>query len=292
MPKVRKAVILAAGMGTRLLPATKAVPKPMIPIVDRPLLQYAVEEAAASGIEHVIFVIAEGQESIREHFSAGGRIERVLTEKNDTTWLPVVKQPAELAKFDYVYQDQPLGQAHAVWCAREFLQGEPFALFYPDDLILGDDPCIGQLIRAYDRTGGTIIAVEKVPREEVYQYGVVDPSGEGDPIPLKGLVEKPRVEDAPSDLSIVGRYVLSETILTHIENTPPGKGGERFVTDAIALQIAAGEKVYATPFTGERYDTGRPAGLVIAQVGAALYRKDMADAIREPLAELLRKYVE
>lgn len=274
-------------MGTRLLPATKAVPKPMLPIVDKPLLQYAVEEAVASGIEEVIFVIAEGQDSIREHFSAGGRIERVLAAKNDTTFLPVVREPSEMATFHYVIQDEPLGQAHAVWCAREHLAGEPFALFYPDDLIIGAAPCIGEMIDAYDRTGGTILAVEPVPHEEVYQYGVIAPAGDGDPIPVMAVVEKPPIEEAPSDLAIVGRYVLSETILGHIERTPPGKGGERYVTDAIALQLAAGEPVFARTFSSTRFDTGRPAGLVIAQVGAALMRDDIAEAVRGPIRDLL-----
>lgn len=287
MSRVRKAVILAAGMGTRLLPATKAVPKPMLPIVDKPLLQYAVEEAVASGIEEIIFVIAEGQESIREHFSANGRIERVLAEKNDTTYLGLVRAPSEMATFHYVYQDQPLGQAHAVYCAKDLLEGEPFALFYPDDLIIGDPPCIGELIEAYDQTGGSIMAVEAVPHEDVWQYGVISPAGDGDPIPVMAVVEKPPITEAPSDLAIVGRYILSETILRHIENTPPGKGGERFVTDAIGLQIANGENVYARTFSGARFDTGRPAGLVIAQVGAALLRDDVAPLVRGPLLELL-----
>lgn len=275
-------------MGTRLLPATKAIPKPMLPIVDRPLIQYAVEEAVASGIEEIIFVIAEGQEAIREHFSANGRIERVLAAKGDTTYLGLVRAPDQLATFHYAYQDEPLGQAHAVWCAREFLGDEPFALFYPDDLILGPTPCIGELIDAYNRSGGTIMAVERVPHDEVSQYGVISPGGEGDPIPVSAVVEKPPVDEAPSDLAIVGRYILSETILQHIERTPPGKGGERFVTDSIALQIAAGEPVFARMFSGTRFDTGRPAGLVIAQVGAALMREDVAPLVRAPLLALLQ----
>lgn len=287
MSRVRKAVILAAGMGTRLLPATKAVPKPMLPIVDKPLLQYAVEEAVASGIEEIIFVIAEGQDSIREHFSANGRIERVLAAKNDTNFLGLVRAPSEMATYHYVFQDQPLGQAHAIWCAREYLADEPFALFFPDDLILGDVPAIGEMIAAYDATGGTVMAVEQVPHEEVFQYGVIAPAGEGDPIPVMAVVEKPPVSEAPSDLAIVGRYVLSETILRHIERTPPGKGGERFIADSIALQIAAGEPTFARRFSGARFDTGRPAGLVIAQVGAAMLRPDVAAQVREPLLKLL-----
>ena len=285
-PKVTKAVILAAGIGTRMLPASKAVPKVMLPIVDKPLLQYAVEECVAAGITEIVFVIAEGQESIRDHFSLGGRIEAMVRAKGDVALVEAVTAPARMATFSFVYQETPLGPAHAVLCAREHLEGKPFALIYPDDLILGTS-CIGELVIAYERTARSVVAVQRVPRADIPQYGVVDPSGPGDPIPLRGMVEKPAIEDAPSDLAIVGRYVLSDTILGHIERAPAGKGGEKYITEAMESQIAAGEGAYAATFTGARYDTGRPTGYLVANIAAALRRPDIAAGLRHQAAALL-----
>ncbi len=290
MPPVRKAVILAAGMGTRMLPATKAVPKEMLPIVDKPLLQYAVEEAAAAGIEQVIFVIAEGKEAVREHFGAGGRVAALLRAKGDAAGLALVEGPAQLVRFAYVYQDAPLGQAHAVNCARDLIAGEPFALFFADDLILGPEPCIGELIAAHQATGGSVVGVEEVPAEQIPQYGIVEPAtGEsGNPLRLSGLVEKPRLEDAPSNLGVVGRYVLSATTLDHIERSRPAIAGtEHYITDVLLSQLAAGEPVSAMRFKGVRYDTGRPLGYLVANIAAAFER----EALRQPLAERLRAFL-
>ncbi|MCC6381092.1 MAG: UTP--glucose-1-phosphate uridylyltransferase [Dehalococcoidia bacterium] len=287
MATVSKALILAAGLGTRMLPATKAVPKEMLPIVDRPLIQYAVEEAVAAGIEEVVFVIAEGKEAIREHFGSATRADAHATAKGDADLIDLVRRPAGLARFDWAFQDEPKGIAHAVACARPYLEGEPFALIFPDDLILSRRSCVAQLVEAYEQTQGSVIAVHAVAPEEIPQYGIVDPVGGGNPARLRGVVEKPRVEDAPSTLGIVGRYILSATIFEHIDRIPPGKNGELQITDALMSQIAAGEVVSGLQYEGQRYDTGRPLGYLVAQVAAAMARPELARPARERLALLL-----
>lgn len=287
MSSVSTAVILAAGLGTRMLPATKAVPKELLPIVDRPLIQYCVEEIVAAGIEHVIFVTADGKEAIGEHFAAGGRVERTIREGGNAELADRTREPSCLARFSFVRQDRPLGIAHAVSCARPLLEGQPFALLFPDDLILGATSCTAQLVAAFEQTHGSVIAVEPVADADVPQYGIVDPAGPGNPMPLRGVVEKPRLEDAPSRLGIVGRYILSETIFQHIDRTPPGKNGEIQITDALASQIAAGEPVSAFQFEGDRFDTGRPLGLIVANIAAALRRPDIAPALRPAIQRLL-----
>jgi len=286
---VTTAVILAAGLGTRMLPATKAVPKEMLPLVDRPLVDWCVDEAVAAGITRIVFVIAEGKESILEHFRAGARVETALRETGNQALADSLAAIAAKAEFHAVYQPKQLGIAHAVACAREFIEGRPFALLFPDDVILGRQSCTAQLVAAYEATGGTVIAVEQVADADVPQYGIVDPEGDGNPVRLRRVVEKPRLEEAPSRLGIVGRYVLSETILAHIDATPPGKNGELQITDAIARQIAASEPVSALRFEGRRYDTGRPLGYIVANVAAALARPELAGPLRERLAPLLNE---
>lgn len=288
MPSITKAVILAAGLGTRLLPATKAIPKEMLPIADKPLLQYAVEEAVAAGIDHVVFVTAPGREAVREHFCEGGRTESMARDQGKSDVVAKVLAPARLAHFDFALQERPIGIANAVAQARRFVEGAPFALIFPDDLILGDRPVAGQLIEAYDRAGGgTVIAVQEVAEDEVPQYGIVDPAGPGNPMRLRGLVEKPPIERAPSRYGIVGRYILGASIFEHIDRTPPGANGEYQITDAIASQLAAGEGVFACEYEGQRYDTGRPVGMIVAAVAAALRREDLAPQLRARLAEIL-----
>jgi UTP--glucose-1-phosphate uridylyltransferase len=287
MSSVSTAVILAAGLGTRMLPATKSVPKELLPVVDKPLIQYCVEEIVAAGIEHVVFVTADGKEAIAEHFAPGGRVERTLREGGDAELADRTRAPACLARFSFVRQDRPLGIAHAVSCARSLLEGQPFALLFPDDLILAATSCTAQLRDAFEQTRGSVIAVEPVGDADVSHYGIVDPAGTGNPVRLRGVVEKPRLEDAPSRLGIVGRYILSRTIFEHIDRTPPGKNGEIQITDALASQIAAGEPVSAFQFEGERFDTGRPLGLIVANVAAALRRPDIAPALRSALQQLL-----
>ena len=287
MATVRTAVILAAGLGTRLLPATKAVPKEMLPIVDKPLIQYAVEEAVAAGIERIVFVVAEGKESIKEHFGHTSRAEAHAREHDDREMMAVLDQPAGLARFEYVLQDRPLGIAHAVACARQFVDGEPFALIFPDDLIVAVRPCVAQLVEAYGACGGSVIAVQEVAVADIPQYGIVDPAGGGNPARLRGIVEKPAAEDAPSRLGVVGRYVLSPSIFAHIDRLKPGKNGELQLTDALASQIAAGEPVCAFTYEGKRYDTGRPLGLLVANLAVALGRPGLGEALREQILGLL-----
>lgn len=287
MQSVTTAVVLAAGLGTRMLPATKAIPKEMLPIVDRPLIQYCVEEALDAGITSVVFVIANGKESILEHFQAGARVETAIRETGNQALADSLAEIAHRAAFNAVYQDRQLGIAHAVNCAREFVEGRPFALMFPDDVILGERSCVSQLADAYADTGGSVIAVERVVDVDVPQYGIVDPVEAGNPARLRGVVEKPALADAPSRLGIVGRYVLSETIFEHIDRIPPGKNGELQITDALASQIAAGEPVSAYQFDGRRYDTGRPLGYIVANVAAALQRDDLAEPLTARISTLL-----
>lgn len=287
MGNVKKAVILAGGLGTRMLPASKAVPKEMFAIVDKPLIQYAVEEAVAAGIEEVVIVLAEGKEAIVEHFGLDSRVEAIARARGDAALLARAEAPARLARFHFVRQDEPKGIAHAVACARHLLEGEPFGLMFPDDLILGGTPCLKQLVDAYASCQGSVIAVQEVREEEIPQYGIVDPAEAGNPMRLRGMVEKPSVSEAPSSLGIVGRYVLSPTIFEHIDRIPRGKNDELQITDALASQIRAGEPVCALQYEGRRFDTGRPLGLVVATVAAALARDDMAGPLRSELAALL-----
>ncbi len=284
MANVRKAVVLAAGLGTRMLPATKAVPKELLPIVDTPLIQYVVEEAVGAGIEQVIFVIAPGKEAIAEHFRGGTRAELAALKSGDANMLAAVRRPSELARFEYVMQDEAKGIAHAVACARELVEGEPFALMFPDDLIVSKIPCLGQMIGAYE--GGSMIAVHEVSRAEIPNYGIVDPAEAGNPARLRGIVEKPSANDAPSSLGVVGRYILGPTIFEHIDQLEPGKHGELQITDAFARQIAWGEAVYAFRYEGVRHDTGRPLGYVMANVAVALERDGLGTALRDRLANL------
>jgi len=286
MEKVTSAVILAAGLGTRMLPATKAVPKEMLTVVDKPLLQYAVEEAVDSGIDHIIMVVADGKEAIAEHFGSDSRVEAMARARQDEELLALVQAPSKLARFDYVRQSEPLGIAHAVACAREFVEGRPFALLFPDDLILSDTPVTGQLIEAFDSCGGSIIGVQPVPEAEIPQYGIVDPESSDLLTKVKGMVEKPSIADAPSSLGIVGRYLLSASIFEHIDRIPAGKSGEYQITDALASQVAAGESVCALQYEGRRFDTGRPLGFVAATVAAALARPELREMMLEQLAQL------
>jgi UTP--glucose-1-phosphate uridylyltransferase len=282
---VSKAVILAAGLGTRMLPATKAVPKEMLTVVDRPLIQYAVEECVAAGITDIVFVIADGKEAIREHFGSGGRTEAVVRASGNTALAGALAAHATMASFSWVRQDRPLGIAHAVSCAREQVEGEPFALLFPDDLLLGVRSVVGQLVGAYE--DGSMIAVHEVEERDIPQYGIVDPVDGRNPAQLRGIVEKPAIADAPSRLGVVGRYILGTTIFEHINRLEPGKNGELQLTDALASQIAAGERVSSFRYEGTRYDTGRPLGLILANVGAALERPDLHDDLVSRLRTML-----
>jgi UTP--glucose-1-phosphate uridylyltransferase len=256
----------------------------MLPIVDKPLIQYAVEEAVAGGITDIIFVVADGKEAIEEHFGSGGRLEGALSAAGNAEMLSHVRRPAALARFSYYRQDRPLGIAHALNCAREAVEGEPFALLFPDDLLISARPVVAQMMDAYEDCAGSLLAVQPVAEADVHQYGIVDPDSDGNPARLRGIVEKPSIAEAPSRLGVVGRYIIGPTIFDHIARLKPGKNGELQLTDALASQIAAGECVCAFTYEGTRYDTGRPLGFIVANVGAAMAREDL----RGPLAAQLR----
>ena len=289
MASVRRAVILAAGLGTRMLPATKSVPKEMLPVVDRPIIQYAVEEAVAAGIEEIVLVLAPDRTAVREHFGGGSRIEAVARERGDAALAERVLAPERLAAFTFVEQSEPLGTGHAVQQARPYLEGEPFALLFPDDIILGATPCTSQIAAAYESCGASaVMAVQQVAPEQIPQYGIVDPAEPGNPARLHGIVEKPAASEAPSDLGVVGRYVLGPSIFDQLEHLEPGAGGELQLTDAIAGQIAAGETVCACRFEGRRYDAGRPAGAIAATVAAAIDREEIRADLLAHLTALMR----
>ncbi|MBI1884911.1 MAG: UTP--glucose-1-phosphate uridylyltransferase GalU [Chloroflexi bacterium] len=278
---VRKAVILAAGHGTRFLPATKAQPKEMLPLVDRPVIQYVVEEAVAAGLEQIIMVTASNKRAVEDHFDRDPELERLLAAKGENDRLREVKHLADLAHISFVRQKERLGIGHAVLQARPLVGDEPFALFFPDDIIESDVPAIGQLIQVYERYGHSVLAVQQLPREEVVHYGVITPEPVEERVyNVLGIVEKPRLEEAPSDLTTVGRYVLKPEIFPILARTPPGANGEIQLTDSLGLMLKAGHKIYACQYQGERFDTGRPIGLIKASLALALRRPDLAAELK------------
>lgn len=284
--KVRKAVVLAAGYGTRLLPATKAQPKEALPLVDKPIIQYTVEEAVESGISQIIIVTAMGKRAIEDHFDRSLELEMALREKGDLERLAEVQRVSELANIVYVRQKQQLGIGHAVLQTKDLVGDEPFVLFFPDDVIVSERPVAAQMMSVFEEFAGPVLGVQRVPKEEISQYGIVD----GEPVRegvwrVRSLVEKPEPDDAPSDLGIVGRYVLTPDVFGIIERTPPGKNGEIQITDA--LNTLAGQRsMFAYQFEGKRYDTGRPLGLLQASVELALRRPDIGPKFREYLRKL------
>ncbi len=288
MATVQRAVILAAGLGTRMLPASKSVPKEMLPVVDRPAIQYAVEEAVAAGIEHIVIVLAPDRVSIKEHFGGGSRIEAIARQRMNAKLTAQVLEPEQLANFTFVQQLEPLGTGHAIQQAREQLEEEPFALLFPDDIILGEHSCTAQLIEVYENcNAAAVIAVEPISQKEIPQYGIVDPIGPNNPTQLRGIVEKPSVDTAPSDLGVVGRYVLGPSIFRQFDKLKQGKGGELQFTDALSGQIEEGEAVFAYHFEGQRYDAGRPVGAIAASVAHALDREELREDLLTHLANLL-----
>jgi len=284
--RVRRAVVLAAGYGTRLLPATKAQPKEALPLVDKPIIQYTVEEAAASGLEQVIIVTASSKRAVEDHFDRSLELEQALRQKGDLERLEEIQRISELADILYVRQKQQLGVGHAVLTVRDIVGQEPFVLFFPDDVIIADVPVARQMLDVFEEYGSPVLAVEQVPGADIENYGVVDPEPVRDRlVRVKGLVEKPTPQEAPSDLGIVGRYVLTSDIFAALDATRPGKGKEIQLTDALAL-LLADHPVYAYLFEGRRYDTGRPLGLLKASVEIALRRPDIGPDFRRYLAGL------
>jgi UTP--glucose-1-phosphate uridylyltransferase len=284
---VRKAVFPAAGLGTRFLPATKAQPKEMLPLVDKPTIQYVVEEAVASGLTEIIIVTGRGKRAIEDHFDAAVELEYFLKARGRADELARIKTISELASVCYVRQKEPLGLGHAILCARPLVGDEPFAVFLGDDVIGGaDKPCMRQLLDAFDYYGGPVIGVERVPRERIEQYGVIAarPLG-GNVFEITDLVEKPRPEDAPSDLAIIGRYVLTPDVFDLLAKTAPDSRGEIQLTDGLR-RLRERRPMYAVAFEGTRYDTGDKLGFLKATVEFALARPDLADQFRAYLKSL------
>jgi len=285
---VRKAVFPVAGLGTRFLPATKAIPKEMLPLVDKPLIQHAVEEARAAGIEDIIFVTSQGKSAIEDHFDINGDLNKVLETRGKLDMLDAVRA-TEIGsgKLFYTRQQQPLGLGHAVWCARKLVGDEPFAVLLPDDVVLAGTPCLQQMVEAYNEVGGNIVAVVDVPREHTNRYGILDvASDDGRLAEVKGLVEKPKPEVAPSTLSIIGRYILQPELFAHLDRQERGAGNEIQLTDSMARLIGT-QPFHGLRFQGTRYDCGDRVGFLEANVAFALQLPDLGPKVREALAKLL-----
>ena len=286
--KIRKAVIPAAGLGTRFLPATKAIPKEMLPIVDVPTIQYIIKEAVESGIEEILVITNSNKHCMENHFDRSYELEERLKESNKLDEYHMIYDVANMANMYYVRQKEPKGLGHAILCAKSFIGDEPFAVLLGDDIVMnkGGEPAIKQLINAYDQVGATIIGVQEVPHEKVYRYGVIEPTRKitGRRIKLSDLVEKPPVDQAPIDKAIVGRYILTPEIFEVLETQEPGKNGEIQLTDAIR-NIMVSQSIYAYEFEGCWYDVGDKLGFLKATITQALEREEL----REPLMEYLKE---
>lgn len=287
--KVTKAVFPVAGLGTRFLPATKSVPKEIMTLVDRPLIQYAIDEARAAGIEEFIFVTSRGKSALEDYFDRAPELEANLKAKNKTVLMKVLDSTnMDSGAIAYVRQNQALGLGHAVWCARRLLGNEPFAVLLPDDVIQADKPCLQQMVEAYQETGGNMVAAMEVPQDRVSSYGVLDLKEDmGNIVSVKGMVEKPKLEDAPSNLAVIGRYILSPKVLQNIDNMETGAGGELQLTDAIAKEITDSDNVYGYRFKGERYDCGSKSGFLQATVAFGLARPDLRDDLEHYLEDVM-----
>jgi len=282
--RVRKAVFPVAGLGTRLLPATKTIPKEMITVVDRPLIQYAVDEAREAGIEQLIFVTGRGKSALVDYFDHAFELEATMGAKNKS--LEVLEPSnARFGEVVSVRQQQPLGLGHAVWCARDIVGDEPFAVLLPDELMFGQPGCLKQMVEAYQQVGGNLVAALEVPASETHKYGVVDPGAtDGRLTEIRGLVEKPPQGTAPSNLMLPGRYILQPEVMKALHAQETGAGGEIQLTDAMAKLIGK-QPFHAYRFEGQRYDCGSAAGFVIANIAMSLERADVAQAVREFLSQ-------
>ncbi|MBD8004745.1 UTP--glucose-1-phosphate uridylyltransferase GalU [Bacillus norwichensis] len=289
--KVKKAIIPAAGLGTRFLPATKAMPKEMLPIVDKPAIQYIVEEAINSGIEDIIIVTGKGKRAIEDHFDHSFELEQNLIEKGKFELLDQVQKPSKLADIHYIRQKEPKGLGHAVWCARKFIGDEPFVVLLGDDIIISEKPCLKQMIDQYERYNASIIGVQVVGKEEVSRYGIVDSLHIRDRLyNVEGLIEKPDKDEAPSNLAIMGRYILTPKIFGILAEQEPGSGDEIQLTDAVA-RLNQCEAVYAYEFEGVRYDVGEKMGFIQTTIELALQREDLNSKLMEYLASVVDRHL-
>lgn len=287
MQKITKAILPVAGFGTRFLPVTKALPKEMLPIVDKPIIQYLVEEAVKAGIKEIIFVTGRGKRSIEDHFDDSFELEYNLVEKHKHELLKEIYNISRLAKFAYVRQPKPRGDGHAISCARHLIGNEPCAILFGDDIIDSKTPCIKQLMDVYDKYGDSVVALEKVPKSEVSRYGVVKGVKiEPRTYQLQDIVEKPKVEDAPSNLTIVGKYVITKDVFDALETVTPGNDGEIRLADALKAVLVKNKPVYGLEFEGKRYDCGSKIGLLKANVDFALKHKELNGNFREYLKGL------
>ena len=295
--KVRKAVIPAAGLGTRVLPATKAQPKEMLVIVDKPALQYLVEELVSAGIEEILIITGRNKGSIENHFDYSYELEKTLEEKGKKDLLKIVNNISEMSNIYYVRQKRPLGLGHAISCAEAFVGDEPFVVLLGDDIIYtdkdkGQSPVTKQLVEKYNELqGGTILGVQEVPHENVSKYGIIKPLKQIDEktVAVEDFIEKPSVDEAPSNLAALGRYVLEPEIFSYLKRTKPGKGGEIQLTDAILAMKNNGEKLYAYNFDGLRYDTGDKFGMFVANVEFGLRHEELKDKVKDYLKDLVEK---
>ncbi|MBB5150357.1 UTP--glucose-1-phosphate uridylyltransferase GalU [Ureibacillus thermosphaericus] len=291
MKKIRKAIIPAAGLGTRFLPVTKAMPKEMLPIVDKPTIQYIVEEAIASGIEDIIIVTGKGKRAIEDHFDHAFELEANLIEKEKFDLLVKVRVSSDI-DIHYIRQKQPLGLGHAIWCARNFIGNEPFAVLLGDDVVQSETPCLKQLINQYNSTFSSVIGVMEVPDSEVHRYGVIDPISTDTPLmQVSKFIEKPSKEEAPSNFAIIGRYILTPEIFCFLEQKKAGKGGEIQLTDAIE-ELNTIQRVFAFRFEGKRYDVGNQMGFIETTIDFALNRDDLREDVKKFILEKAKQLSE
>jgi UTP--glucose-1-phosphate uridylyltransferase len=286
--KVHKAIIPAAGLGTRFLPATKAQPKEMLPIVDKPTIQFIVEEAVASGIEDIIIVTGRNKRAIEDHFDKSYELEEVLEKTNKEELLTLVRDISNLVNIHYIRQKEPKGLGHAIYCAKAFIGNEPFAVLLGDDIVKSDVPCLKQLIDIYDKYKTTVLGVQRVPQEDVSKYGIVAGRQVDDRVfKVTDMIEKPEIDEAPSNIAILGRYIISPSIFSYLENVSPGKNGEIQLTDALK-DMMHHETMYAYDFIGRRYDVGNKMGFLQATVEFALDRDDLRDEFSSWLKQIVK----
>lgn len=289
MKNVKKAIIPAAGLGTRFLPATKAMPKEMLPIVDKPTIQYIVEEAIESGIEDIIIVTGKGKRSIEDHFDNAFELEQTLLEKEKFELLETVQAVSKMVDIHYIRQKEPKGLGHAVWCARNFIGNEPFAVLLGDDIVQAETPCLKQLINEYDRTHSSVIGVKQVPEDETDRYGIIDPIDQFDrSFQVRNFVEKPKKGTAPSNLAIIGRYIFTPEIFLFLEKQEIGAGGEIQLTDAIQ-KLNQIQRVFAYEFEGKRYDVGDKLGFIETTIEFALQKEELRDDLLKFMSQMLQK---
>jgi UTP--glucose-1-phosphate uridylyltransferase len=279
--KITKAIFPVAGLGTRFLPATKSVPKEILTLVDRPLIQYAIDEAGAAGIKEFIFVTSRGKGALEDYFDHSPQLESELRRKGKKELLKTLKETnMDSGAIAYIRQHKAMGLGHAVWCARRLIGNEPFAVILPDDVIAAEKPCLKQMVEAYEETGGSMVAAMEVPHDKTSSYGILDVEQQfGNMLPVRGMVEKPAQGTEPSNLAVIGRYILAPSVLNNLNKIKAGSGGEIQLTDAIAQEIAEGRRVNGLRFDGQRFDCGSKAGFLQATISFALARHDLRDEL-------------